>query len=383
MQVYKLFLSILKAQWGQIIVYLGIFLTIMVLMNVQSSKTPASASEYQNYKLELAVSDLDKTAESKAFTDYLYETGRKRSIPSFDKEVIQDELFFRNVDAVIIIPNGFSKKLETGNLEGSIKTYTLPGMMTANLAKDRINRYLTTVVSHAEKGHSLTESLSYAKEVATIHGEVTMLDAKSTNHTRHYTFFSYLAYVMLCISFVTGISVLKVLNTKELSARIQCSPYPFSRKALEIFLGIITLGACIYIAFAGLSFVFFGKEMLSLNGALFFLNQAGYLIMTLALTYFFGQMIQKEALISAVSNVVGLGFCFLGGVFVPLEYLGTGVLKISRFLPSYWYVRGCVFADSYTSGSILPAFHYVGIELIFAAVFYLAGVTAIKMGENR
>lgn len=383
MRVYKLFLTILKSQWGQIVTYLCIFLGIMALMNVKSSESPASADDYENYKLLLAVSDEDKTPESKAFTNYLYETNRKHDIPSFEEDKIRDELFFRTVDAVVVIPKGFTKNLKNGNVEDCIDTYTLPGLMTADLAKNRINHYLTTAVSYMEKGYSLDEGLSYAKDISEIHGEVKMLNAENVGHTKHYTFFTYLAYVMLCISFVTGISVLKVLNTKELSDRMQCSPYPFSKKNLEIFLGIITLGIGNYLAFSGLSFVFFGKEMLSKNGALFFLNEAGYLIMVLALTYFFGQIIQKEALISAISNVVGLGFSFLGGVFVPLEYLGSGVLKISHFLPSYWYVKGCQFADTYTSGSITQLLHYIGIELIFAAVFYLAGVTAVKMRENK
>ncbi|SFQ32255.1 ABC-2 type transport system permease protein [Lachnospiraceae bacterium XBB1006] len=381
MQVYKLFLKILKAQWGQVVVYLGIFLGIMAIMQTQHSDKPDA--QYVDYKLELAISDQDQTAESKAFVSYLQENSRKRTIPDFNKETIQDELFFRNIDAAIIIPKGFAANLAKGNAEACVDTYTLPGLMTANLTKNRINQYLATAITYAEKGHTLMEGMDYAKKSASIHGTVTYMEKKSDGRTSRYIFFSYLAYVLLCITFVSGLAILKVFHTKTLDDRIQCSSYPFNRKNLEIFLGMVTLGALTYVAFAALGFFYFKTDIFTKSGGLLLLNAAGYMIMVLALTYFLGQLVDKETLISPISNIVGLGFSFLGGVFVPIEYLGKTVLKIAHFLPSYWYVLGCDFADHYTGGSILPGLHYLGIELVFALVFYLAGITALKLRENR
>ncbi|MBE5906513.1 MAG: ABC transporter permease [Lachnospiraceae bacterium] len=381
MQVYKLFLKILKSVWGQIAVYLGIFLGIMAIMQTQHSDKPDA--QYVDYKLELAICDQDQTAESKAFVSYLQENSRKRTIPDFKKETIQDELFFRNIDAAIIIPKGFAANLAKGNAEDCVDTYTLPGLMTANLTKNRINQYLATAITYAEKGHTLMEGMDYAKKSASIHGTVTYMEKKSGGRTSRYIFFSYLAYVLLCITFVSGLAILKVFHTKTLEDRIQCSSYPFGRKNLEIFLGMLTLGALTYVAFAALGFIYFKTDIFTQSGGLLLLNTAGYMIMVLALTYFLGQLVDREALISPISNIVGLGFSFLGGVFVPIEYLGKTVLKIAHFLPSYWYVLGCDFADHYTGGSILPGLHYIGIELVFALVFYLAGVTALKLRENR
>ena len=53
---------------------------------------------------------------------------------------------------------------------------------------------------------------------------------------------------------------------------------------------------------------------------------------------------------AGLTNIIGLSFCFLGGIFVPLEFLGEGAKAIGRFvsgLPKteknvfvlrYWYV---------------------------------------------
>ena len=43
--------------------------------------------------------------------------------------------------------------------------------------------------------------------------------------------------------------------------------------------------------------------------------------------------------LNGINNVLSLGLCFLGGVFVPLEMLGNGIVSIAQFLPTYWYSR--------------------------------------------
>lgn len=47
-----------------------------------------------------------------------------------------------------------------------------------------------------------------------------------------------------------------------------------------------------------------------------------------------------------VSNVIALGMSFLSGVFVPIEFLGDGIIKIAHFLPAYWYIMGARLIDS-------------------------------------
>ena len=47
----------------------------------------------------------------------------------------------------------------------------------------------------------------------------------------------------------------------------------------------------------------------------------------------------KPSFASAITNIIGLSFCFLGGIFVPLEYLGNGAKSIGKFLPTYWYAE--------------------------------------------
>ena len=76
-----------------------------------------------------------------------------------------------------------------------------------------------------------------------------------------------------------------------------------------------------------------------------------------------------------VSNVLALGMSFLTGVFVPLEFLGEGIIRFAHFLPSYWYILGVRFIDSYVTGDALTElWQYMGIQMLFAMAVLAVGL---------
>lgn len=88
-----------------------------------------------------------------------------------------------------------------------------------------------------------------------------------------------------------------------------------------------------------------------------------------------------------ISNVIALGMSFLCGVFVPLEYLGEGLIKAAHFLPAYWYITSANFIDTYVPGSSLNELWVgLGIQLLFGAALISIGLAYSRMklsaGEN-
>jgi ABC-2 type transport system permease protein len=87
-----------------------------------------------------------------------------------------------------------------------------------------------------------------------------------------------------------------------------------------------------------------------------------------------------------VTNTVGLGMSFLGGIFVPREILGESVLNVSRFLPTYWYVNAVDAIQNVGSNhSLMRDIQIsIGIEAIFAiAIFAVALVATRARSEAR
>ena len=69
------------------------------------------------------------------------------------------------------------------------------------------------------------------------------------------------------------------------------------------------------------------------------LNSLVFSIMATMLTLLVSNIVTNEQTISIITQIISLGMSFICGVFVPLDMLGEGVLKVAKFLPAYWYEK--------------------------------------------
>jgi ABC-2 type transport system permease protein len=88
--------------------------------------------------------------------------------------------------------------------------------------------------------------------------------------------------------------------------------------------------------------------------------------LSLSLAVFVSRIVKNEKLISGVIQMVLYTTCFLGGAFVPFEYLPKGVTYISKLMPQYWAIQ------SIKDGR----YDFSLIVLLFAALLFTAGTTS-------
>ena len=85
-------------------------------------------------------------------------------------------------------------------------------------------------------------------------------------------------------------------------------------------------------------------------------------------------------------NIVSLGLCFLGGVFVPQEFFSDTIIKAARFFPTYWYVAtnetigGMKKLDTALFGEI---FSQIGLVACYALVFFAVTLVVISNRRKR
>lgn len=376
MQVYRLFFKILRSQLGQVIMYICIFATITSIISGQNAADDGKTFKMSSF--DIAVDDHDNSEASRALTDCLLKDNEEASIPDFDTETIQDELFNRNISAAVIIPEGYGAMISSGKTKNVVDVFTLNGTMAADIIYSRINNYIGYVAAFAAAGSSIDDATAAADDIINTHADVNVLDNSSDTKGRPFYFFSYLAYVFICIAFSGAAPILMVLNQENIRTRIACSSYKLSRINRETALALATFGIAICGVILILGSATVGEEMFTATGILYIINMLVYMTMSIGLVFFAGQLITSNNMVSIAANVIGLGFSFLGGVFVPLEYMSGSIVKIGQFLPSYWYITSCNYINSYTGGNITPLLGYLGVELIFAAVFFVAGLVAIK-----
>ena len=98
----------------------------------------------------------------------------------------------------------------------------------------------------------------------------------------------------------------------------------------------------------------------------------------LSITFLISKLTNQIQVISLMANAFGLGMAFLGGVFVPLEFLSDTVIKIAHFLPTYWNVRTIELIERYQPKKIGTIFIYMGIQLLFAVAILCIGMVLAK-----
>ena len=110
-----------------------------------------------------------------------------------------------------------------------------------------------------------------------------------------------------------------------------------------------------------------------MNTLYFLLNSIVFTICGSSISYLIGNLIKGRSAISAVCNVVTLGTCFIGGVFVPQAFLNSTVLKIASFTPTYWYVKAnskIAELANFDYSNLSTVFYYLLIEFGFALAFF-------------
>ena len=72
---------------------------------------------------------------------------------------------------------------------------------------------------------------------------------------------------------------------------------------------------------------------------LYSLNTLSFTFVCASIGLLIGTFVRGQNAQQGVVNVVTLGLCFLGGVYVPQSIMSKPVLAVSKFLPSYWFVK--------------------------------------------
>lgn len=378
MTVYKVFFRILYKQKMQVLMYLGIFFGIAVIMSSQGEETQTGMFQAQSQKI--AVFDEDDSELSRGMAEYLAE-GNERVELEDEAETIQDELYNRNIHCVIRIPKGYGESVVNGDVRKPQIT-TIPGTLSEQFFINKVSRYSSVAGAYRAGG---LDARQIAEKTAAICKEKVSVSlsegGREEQHGSMYYFFAYFPYIFISISVVGIGSILVVFHKKEVRERNICSCYPLLRTNLELYSGMVI--AEIVFCLCYVLVVFLGMKcdakLFGFQGMLYCLNMLCFMVVTLGIVFLVGQVVKRSTVLSMVSNIVSLGMSFLCGIFVPLEYLGEGLVRAAHFLPAYWYITSADMIDHYAAGQELGGlFRGMGIQLLFGAAFVCVGLAYSK-----
>lgn len=387
MQIFKAYFKVMRSSAVSIAITLGIFLGLAVLTSSVAPKT--TGMNFEPTRTPVAVINRDGDALlARELVDYLGQTSRLVSYPD-DPEKLQDALFFRNVEYIAIIPAGFSQQFMADG-ECAIQKTIVPNSTSSYYVDMSIDRFLNTVRYHRQYGGEESQAELMAAARADLVGDIPVViksfgAVNGGERPGYYYYFAYCAYTLLAMVMGGVSSIMIAFNKPDLYLRNLCAPLPRRKMSLELAAGhgVFALGCWVVLVLG--SFVLHGESLAS-SGlvGLYFLNTLAFAVVSACIGLLMGSFVKDRNSQGGAINVITLGMCFLGGVFVPQAIMSKSVLSVARFLPSYWFVRAndaITELSKFTADSLRPIYGSILIQLGFAVAVF--SVTLLLSKERR
>ena len=383
MQVYKTFFKIINKNKGSLILYAVIFLVLTFLLS--SGRKEKATLSFSQSKLPIAVIDRDNTELSKGLSDYLGTIHTLVSIKD-DMTEMQDNLYYRNIEYILIIPEGFEQKLLDGQLEDLTQNVKVPDSYNGTFVDQQVNQYLKVLNTYLQSGSSPKEALSLTSKISSETTTVTFQnqDSKPVRENIFY-YFQYLPYIFICIMLDGLGPILLVYNKKEISDRMEASSLSLKAKNIQLILGCITFLFVIWLLFILPASFLYSQSFFSEIGFYLIANSLIFAIVCIGITLLASLLVKTSNVLNMVGNTVGLGMCFLCGIFVPREIMDPNVINFSKLLPAYWYieVQNVLYNFTGSQEQLTTIFISYGVQILFALALLSIAILITKLKRIR
>lgn len=384
MIIYKTYFKVVKRLLPVLMIYLGVFIAIMFANAMNMNKYEDSG--YTSNKVEVAIFNKDDGELSRGLEEYI---GSKNDIVELenDKETLQDALYYRTVEYVLFIPEGFSKELSKGK-HIDIEKIQVPNSYSAYYVDNMIDKYLNMIQDYMLVSKlSVQEAVEQTEKMLSSEVEVQMLNEEYIDggtvvaQSLNFSAYTIMSIVILSVGITIG-----VFNKKNVKARNAVSPTS-SRKIglVQIICNLLLVFIIVTINYA-IVIMFLGKNIKLANSIILYMNIFVCGLVALAIAFLVSNLIKSKDGQTAAANVIALGGSFITGVFIPLEMLDDSVKLMGSFLPTYWFVK--VNNEVATiSGGGLEQFReplsWIGIQLLFAVSILVVGLVINKEWKSK
>ena len=338
MQVFKLYLKLFTKAIPTLGVYLGIFLLIAVLSTINMQDTEGNT--FEESKVPIAYINHDEDSSLlRGFKAHLAKSTEFVQIEDTEEGIL-DALFFREVKYILIIPEGFTEDFLSGK-EPLLVKQSVPDSIEAANVDMTVNNYFNTAklylnhmvdISEEERTEKIAQDLDTQVKVNLNSGDI---DKADNSYTVFY--YNFLVYAILSMLILGIGSIMMTFTNLDIKRRNFASPVSLVNFQMQQILGTLTFALICDVLLIITGSFLGGESLFHRTSLLFILNVIAFTMAALSIAYLIGSLIKTREAIQGIANVVGLGMSFIGGVFVPREYLGDTVIQISKFTPAYWY----------------------------------------------
>lgn len=334
MTVFKTFWKIIKKYKGTIILY-----TVMLVSfgGINLSSKEANLN-FTNEKPDvLIVNQGENIGLTKNLIDYLSQNTNIVQIEN-SEEKRNDALFYRDVNYIIYINDDYREKILNGeNVTLDIKS---TNDYSAHLAEMILNKYLT--VQNLLRAYTTNEQKLINKINKTLKEESKVVVSSKVDKTaenkvsRYFNFASY--SILAAIIFIITL-VMTSFKEKTINKRITVSSMNYKKHNNLLLISGLAYVLVLWLLYTLLAIILLKSSVLNTKGLLYILNSLVFSLSALTFALLISALVKNKDAIGGIVNVVALGSAFLCGAFLPVEYLGSNVLKLAHIFPAYYYIN--------------------------------------------
>lgn len=370
MTVFKSYFKVLKSSKVSIAIYLLISVTvILILTGMGSNKDEA----YSAVSHGLVIVDNDKSEVSKVLIDFLGEFNEIKE-KDYSKEEIVDLMYYTKISNYIVIPEGFGDSVLNGDGSLKIDSTKDAGSRMGYLIDAEIENYINLFKNYYKGGFSIEEAAKLSTESYKNNSSVSIME-KSDNEEVFFNAFVMLPYGLMTIILSAILPVILKMGSQKIDKRSNISSMPRVKRQF-----MITAATVVVTVFVDIFLIVIGsvidKESFTDR---WWLMVSNICVLSITMTMFViavSNLGLKERTIPAFTNVISLSFCFLGGIFVPLEMLGGMAKTLGRFVPTFWYSRAVEKIQN--GGGFGDIANFLLIQLLFGVMVMTVGLAIGK-----
>lgn len=285
----------------------------------------------------LIVNQGENIGLTKNLIDYLIQNTNIVQIENFE-EKRNDALFYRDVNYIIYINDDYREKILNGeNVTLDIKS---TNDYSAHLAEMILNKYLT--VQNLLRAYTTNEQELINKINKTLKEEPKVVVSSKVDKTaenkvsRYFNFASY--SILAAIIFIITL-VMTSFKEKTINKRITVSSMNYKKHNNLLLISGLAYVLVLWLLYTLLAIILLKSSVLNTKGLLYILNSLVFSLSALTFALLISTLVKNKDAIGGIVNVVALGSAFLCGAFLPVEYLGSNVLKLAHIFPAYYYIN--------------------------------------------
>lgn len=334
MTVFKTYLKILRKN----IVMILVFSLLLVIFGGLRMDSEDKSLSFSAVKPDVLIVNKDEEKGiTKGFIKYIKDNSNTPEVED-NEDARNDALFYNEADYIIYIPKGFNEDFMNGKID---KIEVKKGNnFNGSYSEMMINRYLKIASTYRNKTKDADELVKIVDKTLKNNTKIevtTKLDTDSLASAEF--FFNFESYsILTCLIFIISL-IQTIFNEQKIRKRTVISSTSYKKINRILLISNLLYALTIWTAYLILAIFILGDILWTSNGILYIINSFIHLITVTSLAFLIGTLVTNKDVVNGVTYVVSIGASFLCGVFVPLEYLPDGVVKLAHVLPTYYYVK--------------------------------------------